>query len=122
MMKFKTFKYKNYNNCSFHVGNYKYNLNTMFIGILDKNGNSICDCTINKPDYLYQENTATIKNYMENAGMTNFLLKLGIIEQIITKSNFNIYGTSKKESIDYCDINIKELKKYSSIFDYIYEK
>ena len=38
----------------------------------------------------------------------------------VTKSNFNVHATSKNESIDYCDINIKVLKKYSSTFNYNY--
>lgn len=117
-MEYKTFTYKKHKHCSFHVENYLENPDAMAIIILDENGNRIYDCTVMKRDYLYEENTATIKNYMENAGMTKFLLKLGVIEQVITKSNFSIYATSKKESIDYCDINVKILKKYSSKFNY----
>ena len=117
-MQYKTFKYNNYENCSFYVDNYSTNPDAMFISILNKNGKNICDCTVNKRDFLYEENTATIKNYTENYGMTKFLLKLGIIKQVITKSKFSIYATSNNDSIDYCDINIKTLKKYSSTFNY----
>ena len=118
-MKCKTFNYKNHKNCSFQVGNYLNNPDAMFIRMLDENENSICECTVNKSDYFYEENTATVRNYMETAGMTKFLLKLGIIEQLITKSTFNIFANSKNESIDYCNINIENLKKYSNSFNYI---
>lgn len=117
-MKYKTFKYKNYDNCSFYVMNYSRNPDAMFIGILDEHGNRICECTTNKADYFYEENTAVIKNYMETYGMTSFLMKKGIVKEIITRSNFKIFATSNKESIDYCDIDIEKLKKYSSTFNY----
>ncbi len=119
-MKYKTFTYKKHKHCSFQVANYLNNTDAMAIVIIDENGNRLYDCTVNKSDYIYEKNTATIRNYMETAGMTNFLIKLGVVEQLITKSNFSVYATSKKESIDYCDINVEILKKYSSKFDYKY--
>ena len=117
-MKYKTFKYKDYKDCSFYVSNYATNPDSMSIKILGKNGKSICDCTTNKKDYFYEENTATIRNYNENYGMTRFLIKLGVVKQVITKSRFSIYADSNNDSIDYCDIDIEILKKYSSEFDY----
>ena len=119
-MKYKTFKYKNYGNCSFHVCNYMANSDAMYIGILDKDGSLVSACTINEPNYSYLENTATIKNYTENTGMTNFLLKLGVIEQVLTKKYFRMFDTFSKDSIDFCEINIDTLKKYSSKFNYKY--
>lgn len=120
-MKYKTFKYKNYNNCSFYVTNYSRNPDAMFIGILDEKGNRIFDCTRNVPDYFYEENVAVIKNYSETYGMTDFLRKMGIVKQINTKSYFKIFGNSSNESMDYCDIDIDKLKKYSSTFNYKWE-
>lgn len=119
-MECKRFKYKKYKNCSFRVGNYMNNRDSMSIEILDENGEQIKVCTTNMPEYMYQKNTATIKNYLENAGMTDFLIDLDIIERINTRKNCNIYA-SKKETIDYCDINIEELKKYTSEFNYKFD-
>ena len=121
-MNFKTFKYKNYTNCTFFVDSYFNDTNAMYIAIQDEKGNTICNCTTYKSDFLYQKNTATIKNYMETSGMTKFLIKLGIVEQVITKSLFKIFANSKNDSIDYCDINIDNLKKYSNNFNYNIKK
>ena len=69
------------------------------------------------PDYLYEPDTATIKNYSENAGMTKFLEKLGIIEEIYSKRKCNPYAADN-ETIDYCLINIEKLKEYTNEFNY----
>lgn len=116
-MKYKTFKYKNYKNCYFEVGNY--NSSSMYINIT--NGRS-CDivATVNMPDYFYTPNTATIKNYSEGSGMTNFLLKLGVIEQVYTKRKAHPMAIST-ETIDFCEINIEKLKEYSKEFDYTWK-
>ena len=73
------------------------------------------------PDYFYEENVAVIKNYSETYGMTDFLRKMGIVKQINTKSYFKVFGNSSNESMDYCDIDIDKLKKYSSTFNYKWE-
>ena len=116
-MKYKTFNYKKYKGCSFEVGNYKYNPQSMSIIIVDSEGEERAIVTINMPDYFYSPNTATIKNYSENSGMTKFLNKLGVIETIYTKRRANLLA-QPTETIDFCAINIDKLKKYSSKFNY----
>ena len=116
-MKYKTFNYKKYKNCYFEVGNYFYNSQSMFIEIKNKKEGNIATATVNMPGYLYLPDTATIKNYSENSGMTKFLQKLGIIENIYTRKRCNPFA-SEGETIDFCEINIKRLKEYSKEFNY----
>ncbi len=116
-MNCKTFKYKKYGDCYFNVGNYMNNKQSMSISIISKDGESIATATVNMSDYLYEPDTATIKNYSENAGMTKFLEKLGVIEEIYSRAKCNPYA-SKNETIDYCLINIDKLKEYANIFNY----
>lgn len=116
-MKYKTFKYKEYNNCWFEVGNYLNPKQSMYIKIVNKNEGDIADVTVNMADYFYSPDTATIKNYSENSGMTDFLIDLDIVDFIYSKRPCNMYAT-KNETIDFCQINIDELKKYSKVFDY----
>lgn len=116
-MNYKTFKYKKYGDCYFNVGNYLHNKQCMAISIISKDGESITVATVNMNDYLYEPDTATIKNYSENAGMTKFLDKLGIIEEIYSRAKCNPYA-SKDETIDYCLINIDKLKEYTKNFNY----
>ena len=116
-MKYKTFKYKNYTNCYFEVGNYAYNPQAMFIQIKNDNEGDILTATVNMPNYLYMPDTTTIKNYSENSGITKFLKKLGIIEDIYTSQKRNSFA-SEHETIDFCQINIDKLKKYSKEFHY----
>lgn len=116
-MNYKTFKYKKYKNCYFEVGNYLYNSQSMFIQIKNNEEGDIATATVNMPGYLYMSNTATIKNYSENSGMTKFLQKLGIIEDIYTRKRCNPFAT-ESETIDFCEINIKKLKEYSQEFNY----
>lgn len=119
-MNCKTFNYKTYEACYFDVGNYLYNKQAMAISIISKEGERITTCTVNMDDYLYEPNTATIKNYSENAGMTNFLNKLGIIEDVYSKTRCNPLA-EKSETIDYCAINMTKLKEYTKHFDYEWE-
>lgn len=116
-MKYKTFKYKNYENCYFNVGNYLYNKQSMAISIKSVGGEDITVVTVNMSDYMYEPDTATIKNYSENAGITKFLENLGVIENIYSRSKCNPY-TTKNETIDYCLINISKLKEYTKEFNY----
>lgn len=115
-MKYKTFNYKKYENCYFEVGNYLYNFQSMYIKIKNERGCEIV-ATVNMPDYLYMPDTATIKNYSENSGMTKFLQKLGIIEEIYTRKKCHPMAAIS-ETIDYCEINIEKLKEYSREFKY----
>jgi hypothetical protein len=89
----------------------------MFIQIKNEEYGLLYDATVNMPDYMYFPDTATIKNYSDNSGMTKWLQKLGIIEEIYTRKKCNPMA-SKEETIDYCQINIKKLKEYSKEFNY----
>lgn len=119
-MNYKTFNYKKYKNCYFEVGNYVYNSQAMYIQMKNKDEGDILTVTVNMPDYFYQENTTTIKNYSENRGITDFLIDLDIIDFVYSKKHCNPYANDD-ETIDYCEINIEELKKYSKVFDYKFE-
>ena len=92
----------------------------MSIRIENTNGENITVVTVNMKDYLYGPNEATIKNYSENSGITKFLEKLGVIEEIYSKVKCNPYA-SKNETIDYCLINIDKLKEYTKEFNYEWE-
>ena len=119
-MEYKTFKYKNYRNCYFEVGNYLYNSQAMYIELYgDGDGEKdglIITVTVNINDF-YMPDTATIKNYSDNAGITKFLQKLGIIEEIYSRRKCNPYALDS-ETIDFCLINIEKLKTYSKSFNY----
>lgn len=118
-MEFKKFNYKRNKNCYFEVGNYVYNHQSMYIRMMNNKGEEIYRCTTNISGWLYYPETATIKNYSENKGMTKFLEKLGIIDQIYSKRKCNPMAI-ESETIDYCQINVEALKKYSKVFDYEY--
>ncbi len=116
-MKYKTFKYKNYGDCYFNVSNYLYNKQAMAISIKSIDGEDIAVATVNMNDYMYEPDTATIKNYSENSGITKFLKKLGVIEEVYSSAKCNPYAT-KNETIDYCLMNIEKLKEYAKEFNY----
>lgn len=113
----KEFEYKGIKHCSFVVGNYLHNKQAMAITILDAEGETVEVATVNMPDYLYSPDTATLRNYSYTSGITKFLKKLGIIEEIYSTRKCNQYAQDS-ETIDYCQINTKKLKEYSSKFDY----
>lgn len=116
-MECKKFNYKNYENCYFEVGNYVYNSQSMFIQIKNNDEGDITTVTVNMPEYLYLPDTATIKNYSYNCGITKFLKKLGIIEEIYTKAKCHPLA-AENETIDFCQINVEKLKEYSKEFNY----
>lgn len=116
-MKNKTFNYKNNKNCSFEVSNYQYNPQSMAIIIVNSKGEEKTRVTVNMPEYFYSPDTATIKNYSDNSGMTKFLQKLGVIETVYSSRQAHPMSL-KSETIDFCEINIEKLKEYSSKFNY----
>ena len=116
-MNYKKFNYKNYKNCYFEVGTYLYNPFAMSIKIVNARGDDITMVTVNMKDYVYYPGSATIRNYSENSGMTEFLRKLGIIGEIYTRKRCNPQA-SKNETIDFCEINVDKLKEYSKEFEY----
>lgn len=119
-MKYRKFNYKNYKNCYCEVGNYTYNSQSMFIQIKNEKYGDLYTATVNMPDYMYLPDTATIRNYSENSGMTEFLRKLGIIEEIYTRRKCHPRAENN-ETIDFCKINIEKLKKYSKEFNYMWK-
>lgn len=116
-MKCKKFNYKNYKNCYFEVGNYLYNSQSMFIQIKNKEYGDLYIATVNMQDYMYLPETATIKNYSTNSGMTEFLQKLGIVEEIYTRRKCHPLA-DESETIDFCQINVEKLREYSRVFNY----
>ena len=113
----KTFKYKNYGDCYFEVNNYFHNKKSMAISIKSINGERITVATVNMVNYIYEPNTATIKNYSENTGITDFLENLDFIIDIYSRKKCNPYA-AENETIDYCLIDIDRLKEYSKEFNY----
>lgn len=111
------FKYKNYKKCFFEVGNYKNNLQAMSIVLKNESGSLELVVTVNNPNYLYYPDTATIKNYSESGGITDFLEKLGIVEEVYSRVKAHPLAL-KNETVDYCAINIEKLKQYSKKFRY----
>lgn len=116
-MSYKNVKYKKYGKCYFEVGNYLYNSEAMSIVLKSENGEFEQVCTVNMPDYMYSPNTASIKNYSGNSGMTKFLEKLGIIDIVYSCKKAHMYA-SNGETIDYCQIDVEKLKEYSKVFEY----
>lgn len=118
-MNYKTFNYKNYKECWFEVGNYATLNKPMYIQICNKIDGDIITATVNMPGYFYLPNTTTIKNYSENSGITRFLKKLGVVNEVYSSSKINLFATNN-ETVDLCEINIENLKKYSKEFNYKY--
>lgn len=116
-MQYKTFKYKDYGDCYFNVSNYLHNKQSMAITIKNVDGENITVVTVNMSDYMYEPDTATIKNYSENSGITKFLEKLGVIEDVYSRARCNPYA-SQDETIDYCLMNVSKLKEYTREFNY----
>lgn len=116
-MKYKKFVYKNYKDCYFIVNNYRNGFQTIAITIENKKVGDITAVTVNMPGYCYSKDDATIKNYSENAGMTKFLKKLGIVKEVYSRRKAHSEA-SKSETIDFCEIDIEKLKEYSKEFNY----
>lgn len=116
-MKCKCFKYKDYGDCYFDVTNYLHNKNSMAISMKSIDGEPITTVTVNMENLSYGRDTATIKNYSENAGLTKFLKELGIIAGVYMSAKCNPYAPNT-ETIDYCLINIEKLKEYTDNFNY----
>lgn len=118
----KTFNYKGKNGCYFMVNSYLANKKAMAIQIF-QNDERIIDCTVYDKMGMYSENITTIKNYSENSHMTDFLVKLGIVEDILYRYICNNYvydslKTDNPQTNDCCLINIDLLKEYSKEWNY----
>ena len=109
----KTFNYKKYKNCYFKVGRYLYGDNAMAISIENETNGPITTCTVIHELGMYMENITTIKNYSENANITNFLKSLGIVVNVIGSYPCNAYVKNTTETIDICEIDMEKLKEYT---------
>lgn len=105
-MECKKFNYKNYKNCWFNVGKYAGMFGPMFIEIENETEGPITVATVSMKGYCYDEDETTIKNYSENSGITKFLQKLGIIDELYSSKKCNSVAGAK-ETIDYCKINVE---------------
>lgn len=122
----KTFRFKKYPKCNFWVSHYYFDDDAIAIVIVDSVTNDvICKCTTYDIHFNYNLGIATIKNYTENVGMTDFLKDLGVVEEVIKSYILNegiedFGGISiEKETIDVCKINIKLLKSYATEWRYV---
>lgn len=79
-----TFKgiFCDYTNCKFLVSRYNTN-NNLYLGIHcfyeDGHSEPVCHCTVNTSTALSDDRIA-VKDYSENEGMEDFLIRMGIIE------------------------------------------
>ena len=119
----KTFKYKNNKKCYFIVSSYQTNPNAIAFSIENLKQGLITTCTVYIANKSYTKGLATIKNYSENSGMTEFLKKLGIVTKVFIKKPCNdfVIGTfdpENAESIDTVLIDTDKLKEYSKEWYY----
>lgn len=121
----KTFEFEEYSKCNFFVSHYCFDEKAIAISIEDSTTSElICKCTTYDIHRDYEVGIATIKNYTENVGMTEFLKKLGIVEEVIKSYILNEdvedFGDIpiKKETLDVCKINLEVLKSYSKEWKY----
>lgn len=118
----KTFDYEGNKNCYFVVNSYLANKEAMAIEIYKK-GELLKVCTLYDDMGMYSEHITTIKNYSENSHMTDFLMKLGIVEDILFRCPCNSYvydsiKTDNPQTKDTCIINTDLLKEYSKEWNY----
>ncbi len=118
----KNFKIWDYKNCSFIVSHYITEPSAIAIVIQDNDTSEIVTkSTIYDISQEYQVGMATIKNYSENKGMTEFLKNLGIVTSIIESYKVNEMAEDT-ETIDVCNIDLKKLKEYACEWHYDEEK
>ena len=59
----------------------RYGTGNTAIRLLDSNNNPYTTCTINLPDMDLETNQVAVKNYSENEGMLDALLKAEIVQE-----------------------------------------
>ena len=113
-----TFEFKQYSKCQFFVSHYIADDKAIAIIIKDSaTDEPICKCTKYDEFLEYEIGIATIKNYSENAGMTEFLRNLKIVEEI--KKSYKVNDMAEDtETVDICKINLEELKAYAEEWKY----
>ena len=118
----KKFTYKNYENCYFIVGNYVADKNAMAISIKNDEEN-IVTCTVYRDFDPHCEGIVTIKNYSENSHITDFLVKLGIVTDILNRVPCNPFAydtldTDNPQTFDFCVIDVRKLKEFCKEWHY----
>ncbi len=78
MKTIKKVKYKSYE-CVLVSSRYHHG-NRVSLQLIDVSGEPVAVCSVNLPDDYLGENEIFIKDYSENAGMADFLVKEGIVE------------------------------------------
>lgn len=113
-----TFEFKQYSKCQFFVSHYIADDKAIAIIIKDSaTDEPICKCTTYDEFLEYEIGIATIKNYSENAGMTEFLRNLKIVEEV--RENYKANDLAEdSETIDVCKLNLKILKSYADEWHY----
>lgn len=113
MHKNKIFQYEEYKDCHFIVSHYLTDKNAIAIIIEDDITRKTIKCTTYIPKIEYKEGIATIKNYSENQGITDFLISLGVVTEVIEKKKVNELAEDT-ETIDICKIDLKKLKDFAT--------
>lgn len=114
----KTFNIWQYNNCAFEASHYIADSKAIAIRIVDnETSEAIVKCTTYIQNVEYKEGIATIKNYSENRGMTDFLKEMGIVTEVVESFKCN-EDAEDTETIDVCKIDLKKLKEYARDWHY----
>ena len=113
-----TFEFKKNSKCQFFVSHYISDDKAIAIIIKDSTTDElICKCTTYDEFSEYEIGIATIKNYSENTGMTNFLRNLKIVEEVRDSYKINDMAEDT-ETVDICKINLERLKAYANEWHY----
>lgn len=78
-MLLKKVVYKNWN-CNLNKSYYEHGKRVALTLIDADDGEPVAACTVNLPDEPLGDGEVFIKDYAENAGMTEFLVKEGVIQ------------------------------------------
>ena len=118
----KSFPIWEYKNCSFIVSSYLSEPIAIIFAIKDNETSEIvAKCTTYDLFTNYEVGMATIKNYSENRGMTEFLKKLGVVTNIIESNKVNELA-EETETIDVCNIDLEKLREYATEWHYKEER
>lgn len=79
MQLLKKVKYKDWN-CNLHKSYYEHGKRVALCLIDAVDGEPVSTCTVNLPDEPLGDGEVFIKDYSENEGMVEFLVKEGIVE------------------------------------------
>ena len=99
MQTLKRVKYKEWD-CWLQQDLYHYGERIALHLVDAQDGEPVSTCTVNVPELELAPDEICIKNYSENKGMLNFLIKEGVVED-----------TGRTERSGYVEINICRLKE-----------